>query len=48
MNIKILYFCKKENYKNKYIGEIFYKDYDIINKIKPDYVFEFRVERFLF
>jgi hypothetical protein len=34
MNIKILYFCKKENYKNKYIGEIFYKDYDIINKIK--------------
>jgi hypothetical protein len=34
MNIKILYFCKKENYKKEYIDEIFYTDYDIINKIK--------------
>lgn len=34
MNIKILYFCEEKNYKKEYIGEIFYKDYDIINKIK--------------
>jgi hypothetical protein len=34
MNINIFYFCKKYNYIEEYIGDMFHDENDIINKIK--------------
>jgi hypothetical protein len=34
LNIDIIFYCKKNNFKENYIGDLFYNNSDILTKIK--------------